>query len=142
MVIADFEQQLDTDLAAIAVLAEHFSDWGVRAALAERDIFQINVVLEEIVTNVITHGLGAGRPGWVRLRVAHRGDRLEIQVRDNAPPFDPFQVPPPTLTSDIDERDVGGLGVHFVRTLVDQWSYSREGDQNVVWLCKRLGRQP
>jgi serine/threonine-protein kinase RsbW len=138
-VIPDFEQRLGTDLASIAALAAAFSSWGARAALTVPEIFQVNIVLEELVTNVIVHGLGVGHPGWVRLRVTHCGDCLALEVRDNAPPFDPFEVPPPKLTPDLDAREVGGLGIHFVRTLMDEWSYARVGSENVVALRKMLG---
>ncbi len=137
--VADFEGQLGTDLRQIAPLGESFGAWGAGALLTEREIFQVNVVLEELVTNVIVHGLGEGRPGWVRLRIARRGDGLMLELRDNAPPFDPFQMPPPNLTRDIDARQVGGLGIHFVRTFMDWWNYSRVGEENVVTLGKDLG---
>ncbi len=138
MAIPDFEQRLATDLAGISALAVSFAAWGEHAALTEKDIFQINLVLEELVTNVIVHGLGTGQPGWIWLRVVHCGDCLTIELRDSAPPFDPFQVPPPKLTGDLDEREVGGLGVHFVRTMMDEWSYSRDSGENVVSLRKML----
>jgi serine/threonine-protein kinase RsbW len=136
--IADFERLLGTDLADIAALASSFADWGAQAGLTQREIFQLNVMLEELVTNVIVHGLGVGGPGWVRLRIARQGDYLALELRDNAPPFDPFQAPPPQLDADIDARMVGGLGVHLVRTLVDECGYARTDGLNIVRLRKRL----
>ena len=137
--IADFERLLGSELAEIAAAAAAFGEWAERAALTRREVFLVGVALEELVTNVIVHGLGIGRPGWVRLRIAHRGDHLTLELRDNAPPFDPFQIPLPQLDADIDARAVGGLGVHLVRTLVDEYSYTRVDGQNVVRLLKRLG---
>jgi serine/threonine-protein kinase RsbW len=139
--IADFERLLGTDLTDIAALASSFADWGARAALTQREIHQVNVVLEELVTNVIVHGLGVGGPGWVRLRIARQGDYLALELRDNAPPFDPFQASLPQLDADIEARTIGGLGVHLVRTLVDECGYARSGGQNIVRLRKRLGVQ-
>ncbi len=138
MPITGFEQRIATDLACIPALAESFAAWGEHAALTDQEVFQVNLVMEELVTNVIVHGLGQGRPGRIFVRVEHRGDHLAIELRDSAAPFDPFQVPPPSLTADIDGREVGGLGVHFVRTMMDGWSYARNGDENVVSLRKRL----
>ena len=137
--IADFEQTLGTDLARIPELAQAFDAWAGPAGVATGEAYHINLVIEELVTNVIRHGLGEGRPGTICLRV-HRleGPELSIELRDDAPPFDPFEVPPPSLTSDLDERAVGGLGVHFVRALMDEHRYLREGDHNVVLLRKRL----
>ena len=137
--IAEFERLLGTELADVAALTAAFADWGGRAALTQREIFLVSVALEELVTNAIVHGLGVGRPGWVRLRIARRADDLTIELRDNAPPFDPFQAPLPQLGADIDARAVGGLGIHLARTLVDECDYARADGQNVVRLRKRLG---
>ena len=136
----DFERRLGADLGGITALAGDFAVWAARAGLAEQDISRVSLVIEELTTNVIVHGFAADG-GWMRLRVTRREDRLAIELRDNAPPFDPFHVPMPSLTSDISERKVGGLGVHLIRTLMDEWGYVREDDQNVVSLGKRLGRR-
>jgi serine/threonine-protein kinase RsbW len=137
-VISDFEERLASDLGGIPALAASFAAWAEEAALAASDIACVNLALEELVTNVIEHGLGPGRPGWISLRVSHGGDRLAIELRDNAPPFDPFQVPSPNLAMPLDERPAGGLGVHLVRAMMDDWSYARDGDENVVSLRRNL----
>ena len=138
MVNADFEQTLGTDLAAIAPLADAFSVWAHAARIAPSQAYHVNVVLEELVTNTILHGLGEGRPGRMRVRARRLGDVLEAELHDDAPPFNPFEMPPPNLVAALDERAVGGLGVHFVRTLMDGHAYAREGGENVVSLRKRL----
>jgi serine/threonine-protein kinase RsbW/sigma-B regulation protein RsbU (phosphoserine phosphatase) len=137
--IADFEQTLGTDLAHIPELAKAFDAWAARAGVATGDAYHVNLVVEELVTNVIRHGLGIGHPGTISLRVRQSAEQvLDIELRDDAPPFDPFEVPPPSLTADLDERAVGGLGVHFVRAFMDEHRYLREGGHNVVLLQKRL----
>jgi serine/threonine-protein kinase RsbW len=136
----DFERRLTADLGGIAALAADFSAWAARAALTSREAAQVKLALEELVTNVIVHGFAASGAGWMRLRIARRAGHLTIELRDNAPAFDPFGVPAPPLDQDIAERRVGGLGVHLVRTLMDAYGYVRDADQNVVSLRKRLGR--
>lgn len=138
----NFERRLADEPGAIAALAADFGAWAARAALADRDVSQVGVVIEELVTNVIVHGFRAGGGAWMELRIAHRGDCLEIELRDDAPAFDPFSAPPPSLTAGIATRKVGGLGVHLVRTLMDEWSYARDGAQNVVSLRRRIAPRP
>ncbi len=135
---ASFERRLSAGLTSIVSLATEVTRWGGEAGLAEGAVFQINLVLEELVTNVMMHGLGLGQPGWISVRIERSGDRLEIVLADNARAFDPFAAPPPDLTADIEDRPVGGLGVHLVRTLMDEWRYARVGEQNIVWLGKIL----
>jgi anti-sigma regulatory factor (Ser/Thr protein kinase) len=135
---ANFERRLAADLSSIESLAAGVTRWGSEAGLAEAAVFQINLVLEELVTNVITHGLGAGQPGGISVRIGLTGGRLEIVLVDDAQVFDPFSIPAPDITATLDDRPIGGLGVHLVRTLMDEWGYARVGGQNVVWLRKTL----
>jgi anti-sigma regulatory factor (Ser/Thr protein kinase) len=141
-VTSEFELTLGTDLAEIPRLADAFDAWAAAAGVAPADIHRVNVVLEELVTNAIVHGLGVGAPGRVRVRLWRDGQALGAELRDDAPPFDPFEIPPPSLTASLEEREIGGLGVHFVKTLMDEWGYARAGDENVVTLRKVLGRAP
>lgn len=135
-----FERTLDTGLANVPALADAFANWSETAKLVPQDVSHVNLVLEELVTNAIRHGLGEERPGWIRVRVERHDGYLALELRDSARPFDPFKVPPPDLTLDVEKRQVGGLGVHFVRAFMDEWQYERQGDENVVSLIKRLQR--
>lgn len=96
------------------------------------------VAIEELVSNVMRHG---GRPG-IRPRVtvsaALTPGELRVTVADNAPAFDPLTAPLPDLTAPIDERDVGGLGLHLVKALMDSVRYRRQYGRNHVKLRKRL----
>jgi serine/threonine-protein kinase RsbW len=97
------------------------------------------VAVEELVSNVMRHG---GRPG-VRPRVTvaaviTHGD-LRVTVADNAPAFNPLTVPTPDLDEPLGDRSVGGLGIHLVRTLMDDVRYRRQNGRNHVRLRKKLG---
>jgi len=96
------------------------------------------VAIEELVSNVIRHG---GRPG-IRPRVtvsaALTPGTLRVTVADNGPAFDPLSVPAPDLTQPIETRDIGGLGIHLVRSLMDDVQYRRQHGRNHVRLRKRL----
>ncbi len=61
------------------------------------------------------------------------------EISDDGVAFDPLKVPPPDLTADLESRPIGGLGVHFVKTLMDEVAYRREGDRNVLTMRKRFG---
>lgn len=102
----------------------------------------MTVVLDELLANTVTHGLtaGGGRDGGsVTVDVGLRGDQLVITLTDDGTPFDPFGRAAPDTTLSVEDRPIGGLGIHLVRRLVDEVSYERRGDRNVVVLTKRLG---
>ncbi|WP_217433154.1 ATP-binding protein [Rugamonas aquatica] len=136
----DFEQIVAANLEAIAPLADAIASWATATALAGQDVFHLNLVLEELVTNIILHGGGKSQYSAIRLRICCVGDVLEVELRDSGPPFDPFSAPPPALGLHIDARPVGGLGVHLVRGLMHECHYQRRHGHNVVLLRKRLTR--
>ena len=96
------------------------------------------VAVEELVSNVIRHG---GRPG-IRPRITVTAgltdNELQVTVADNAPAFNPLTVPPPDITQPLEERDIGGLGIHFVKSLMDTVRYRRQNGRNHVRLKKTL----
>lgn len=113
----------------------------VDAALADRPelAFSGNLCLEELITNTIVHGLGGAPDHFIEVRLSCDDTWLTLSVRDDAPPFDPFvEAPAPDLDADLDARPIGGLGVHLIRSLMDEVSTTHDGNGNRVVLRKRL----
>ena len=103
-------------------------------------LFQVNLVLEELALNVMTHGRSGGAQ-HLDIILTSTQDTITIVLADDGPHFDPLQEAPefdPELP--IDERRIGGVGVHLVRTLVDDASYRYEDGSNRLTLV--LPRDP
>jgi serine/threonine-protein kinase RsbW len=98
--------------------------------------------VDESVTNIIVHGY-RGQPGSIEIAVEEAGGCLVIRLRDQAAPFDPTGVPSPDVTSPLEQRPLGGLGIHLARHLVDELTYcpGPEGG-NELTLVKRIPRPP
>jgi anti-sigma regulatory factor (Ser/Thr protein kinase) len=77
-------------------------------------------------------------PGEIVVRLRRRRREVVAEVEDDGRPFDPLQAPPPDLSAPLAERRVGGLGLHFVRNLMDQVSYARVGTRNILKMLKNL----
>ena len=72
------------------------------------------------------------------ITLTSEADVLRIEVTDDGRPFDPLnEAPEPDLDASVDDRQVGGLGIHLVRTMVDEMSYRREQDKNHLTLVAR-----
>ncbi len=98
--------------------------------------FEVKMVVEELFTNVVNHG---GCPGAaVEIAFASAPDRLTVEMADPGRPFDPLaEAPAPDTESDIEDRPIGGLGVHLVRSMMDEAAYRRDGDLNRLTLVRR-----
>jgi serine phosphatase RsbU (regulator of sigma subunit)/anti-sigma regulatory factor (Ser/Thr protein kinase) len=117
---------------------------AVTAALPTRPdlAFSANLCLEELVTNIINHGLRGEPDHTIDVRMSISDEWLEIVLKDDAPPFDPFtEASAPDLGLDLDERPIGGLGVHLVKTLMDDARAYYDGSGNLIVLLKTV-RQP
>ena len=99
--------------------------------------FQVDLVLEELVLNVVNHGNDGGE-GEIVIELVSEAEMVTIQIIDDGRPFDPLtDAPEPDTESGIEDRAVGGLGIHLVRTMMDEVSYRREENKNHIRLVKR-----
>lgn len=117
---------------------------AVEEALPEHPdlAFSVNLCLDELITNTILHGLQGAQNRLIRVRMNISAQLLEIFIKDDAPHFDPFlQAPIPDLDLDLDERQVGGLGVHLVKTLMDDVRTYYDGSGNLIVLLKNLRKE-
>lgn len=130
---------LRNDLAELGRLSAAVEEFGDRVGLSTKVVFTLNLVLDELVTNVVSYGYGDD-PGEHQLSVGLSvGDgKVTAVLEDDGLPFDPLSKSLPDLDSPLDQRGVGGLGVHFVRTMMDRVDYQRVGDHNRLTLVKTL----
>lgn len=99
--------------------------------------FNVELALEEVLVNIINHAY-AGRGGDIRL-VCGIDDHswFVMEISDSGKSFDVTAAPSPDLTADLEGRKIGGLGIHFVRSLMDEVNYRREGEKNILELRLR-----
>ena len=100
--------------------------------------FHVDLVLEELVQNTVSYGYPDGRQGRIELAIQQQGDALTIMVEDDGIPFDPFQQTTPDLAVPLEDREIGGLGIHFTRTLMDECHYQRVAGGNRIEMRKLL----
>lgn len=132
------DYQAPTRLEEIEKLTE-----AVNKALPDADLaFAANLCLEELITNTILYGLKGASDRFIHVQISVSDEWLEILLKDDAPRFDPFlQAPKPKLDLDINERPIGGLGVHLVKKLMDDVHADYDGTGNSIVLLKRLHHQ-
>ena len=132
--------QLDAQPEELPRIAEAVEEMAERDDWPAKLLFQVNLVLEELALNVMTHGRDGGAR-HLDVVLTSAPDAITVELADDGPRFDPLEEAPefdPDLR--IDERRVGGVGVHLVRTLVDDANYRYKDGRNRLTLV--LPRNP
>ena len=103
-------------------------------------LFTANLVIEELGLNVINHAYH-GDSGEFEIIIASEDDALTIEFIDNGPPFNMLtDAPIPDVDAPVEERPIGGLGIHLVKTMMDELDYRRERDKNHLTIVKRRNK--
>ena len=133
---------LRNELSEIPALAERIEAFGVEGSLSIQHIYQLNLVLDELITNIISYGYDDDRPHEIQLKLRAEPGLLITVLRDDGKPFNPLlEAPAAILEGSVEDRPIGGLGIHFMRTLMDEVAYQREEGHNQLTLIKHLPRE-
>ena len=107
-------------------------------AWPEKTLSHVRLVVEELMMNIIVHGSDGENVPHIRVHLAQQDGTLVMEIADDGVAFDPLQIPAPELDSSLDDRPIGGLGVHLVRGLMDSVTYRREGGWNRLSVTKAV----
>ncbi len=125
--------------AALTALAEAVEEFAERESLGDSVPFNLNLVLDELITNSISYSLPDVDAPLLCLRLSRNGDTVEAQLEDNGPAFDPFEeAPQPDTGQALDDRPIGGLGVFLVKQFTDDSFYERDGEINRITMRIKL----
>jgi serine/threonine-protein kinase RsbW len=125
---------LTTDVEEMTRVSEALAALLARHPHTARARFVLELAAEEMALNVMKHAFDAtGRHTFeVDLRV--QDGAMVLRIEDGGRPFDPLAAPAPSLSASLDDRKVGGLGIHLVRRMVPDLSYQRRDGRNVLTL--------
>ena len=133
---------IKNDLFEIKRMAEELEDWCHDQSISEDIAFQLDLVLDEMVSNVIRHGIKDSGQHIIQVNLHRDGQQLTLEIEDDGVPFNPFDAPVPDITKPIEERRPGGLGVFLVRQMMDSLDYERRNGKNYLLIKKSLEETP
>jgi anti-sigma regulatory factor (Ser/Thr protein kinase) len=118
-------------------ISKFVAEAATQAGLSESASAHCQLAVDEACTNVIEHGYGGEDRGVIRVTCEPSPGELIITIRDHARRFDPTNVPEPQLDADLDDMRIGGLGLYFMRQVMDAVEFSYERGGNTLVLIKR-----
>lgn len=110
-------------LADIGALLDFVDGFCEQAAIGPDDQFDLRLAIEEVAANVMMHGYAQRAPGPLEMAICADREQVTVTISDRAEPFDPEYAPLPDLSAPVEQREIGGLGWHLVKQVVDQLAY-------------------
>lgn len=128
------EITLQAEKDNFGILMNFVDDFAKKMGFISSSLYRINLAAEEVIINVINHAYPQGK-GHITLvceevTVPQRG--IKLQISDNGTPFDPLAKVDPDINQAIEDRPIGGLGIHLVKKTANEIFYRRENDTNIL----------
>jgi sigma-B regulation protein RsbU (phosphoserine phosphatase) len=131
-----FDLEIDNALPEINTVIGAFDEFSEKAGIPMPLAMKVNLVFDELLNNIISYAFPEGGEHKVRIHAEKSADRLLIIIEDDGMPFNPFAQSEVDTGQSLEERQIGGLGIHLVKNVMDDFSYKRHLDSNVVTLVK------
>lgn len=133
------ESKLDVEakLENLSQIADFITEKALNFGLDEKGVFQLQLAVDEAVTNIILHGY-THDIGKIHLSCWKENQKILVRIEDEGKPFNPLTAKKPDTNASIEERSPGGLGIHFMKTLTDSVDYKYKGIKNRLTISKNL----
>jgi anti-sigma regulatory factor (Ser/Thr protein kinase) len=129
---------LANDVQEVGRVIDTLEEFGAENGIAPAEALRFGLALDELITNIISHGLSGRDDTTIRLLIEHDDGVLRAELQDDGLPFDPLTADIELPDGDIEDRKIGGLGVALVRKIMDRLDYRREDGFNRLKMEMKL----
>ncbi|MBW1942374.1 MAG: SpoIIE family protein phosphatase [Deltaproteobacteria bacterium] len=129
---------IKNSVPAIGQVNSRFNALSKQHGLSDPLRRKMNVVFDELLSNIISYAYQDDQEHEIEIKIELTEEKLTVSIVDDGLPFNPLGVEAPNREIPMEERKVGGLGIHLVRSIMDKVSYQRRIDKNVLTLIKHL----
>ena len=127
-------------LSELKPLSKQLNDFCRDSLMDERILYHLHLVCDELVTNIISYGYPDELEHYIDIQFSLYPDKVSVCIEDDGIAFNPLEHISPDITLNTDGRSVGGLGIHFVRQVMDEVYYKRERNHNILTLYTYFNR--
>ena len=129
---------VENRIEELSALAEKIEDLAEKWELSQALAMNINLVIEEAVSNIIFYAFNDNDKHEIRISISLENSRLTIKITDDGIPFNPLAQEQPDINLPAEERPVGGLGIFLISQIMDEMHYTRQKNQNILTLNKSI----
>ena len=141
MTIKEYSFELKSNLSELDNLCQNLEDFGQKIGLSKKLIFEINLALDELFTNIISYGFKDNEEHIIKVTITPQNEELCLCIEDDGVPFNPIDFETTDVACSVENCKIGGLGIHIMRKLMDEICYERCNDKNVLTLKKQLAKE-
>lgn len=124
----------------LGLISQFIVDIAVEAGFTPSDVYAIQTAVDEACSNIIDHAYGEENIGDIKIKVTQTDNKLQIILIDQGEPFEPDDIPEPDISSPLELRKERGLGIFFMRKLMDDVYFEfSETKGNILTLEKHKG---
>ena len=134
------EFTINAEISALTEILDNIGSLLRHHGVPEDLVSDIELAVDEAITNCILHGYGGEGTGTIHLALNLLPDRVTMTIEDQGAPFDPTAFEPKPTEGDIADRVPGGLGIILIRNVMDEITYRRDGGNNILHMVKLLQR--
>ena len=125
---------------SLGAISEFIIEQAEQASFSPKEVYAIQTAVDEACANIIDHAYGGEDIGKIEINVSKIQNGMRITLQDNGEPFDPAEIPEPDVTSPLEIRKERGLGIYFMRQLMDKVIFEFSQKQgNTLILVKYKG---
>lgn len=130
--------KLKSTLSELDNLCQQVERFGKSNGLSSKCIFEANLALDELFTNIITYGFDDKKEHIIEITIALKNNTLLFNIEDDGIPFNPTEADAPDIECTIEDCKIGGLGIYLAKNLMDEVCYQRCNEKNILTLKKNI----
>jgi len=135
---AKLSLEFTNDLDELENLSRNIEYFCKVNGLSGRNTFELNLVIDEVFTNIVSYGFNDKKEHRIKIDIHIINGELTVRVEDDGAPFDPTASPKTDLNCPIEDRKIGGIGLHIINQIMSSVIYKRVKDKNILVLKKFL----
>jgi serine/threonine-protein kinase RsbW len=134
----EYSFELKSSLSELDTLCQQIERFGKKIGLPKKSIFEINLALDELFTNIISYGYDDDEDHRIKITIRPQQHEVFLCIEDDGIPFNLTDFEPPDIVASVEKCKIGGLGIHIIKKLMDDICYQRCGSKNVLTLKKKV----